>query len=176
MEAADGLDLAEGVGVVGIGVAEVEVVGAPGLGVAVVIVDGGEGEKGVGLVLHEVPAYLIGAVGEAGGVLVVCGLEKDDGGVYGTCAEGNDGCFVGGGRGVVGVLNFYGGDGGSARVREQAEDAGVGHQCDVGEVHDLADAVDVGVGFRVDEAGVSVAGIAADALAGCGVGFVELEA
>ena len=77
MEAADGLDLAEGKGVGGVGVAEVEVVGAPGLGVGVVVVDGGEGEEGVGLVVHEVAADLVGAVREAGGVLVVRGLEKD---------------------------------------------------------------------------------------------------
>ena len=46
-----------------VGVAEVEVVGAPGFGVGVGVVDGGDGEKGVGLVVHEVAAYLVGAVG-----------------------------------------------------------------------------------------------------------------
>ena len=90
MEAADGLDLAEGKGIGGVGVAEVEVVGAPGLGVAVVVVDGGEGEERVGLVVHEVAANLVGAVGEAGGMLVVGGLEEDDGGVDGAGAEGDD--------------------------------------------------------------------------------------
>jgi hypothetical protein len=72
VKAADGLDLTEGEGVVGIGVADVEVVGAPGLGVGVGVFDGGEGEERVGLVIHEVAANLVGAVGEAGGVLVVC--------------------------------------------------------------------------------------------------------
>ena len=37
-------------------------------------------------------------------------------------------------------------------------------------MHDLADAVDVGVGFGVDEAGVAVAGVAADAFGFDGVG------
>ena len=59
VKAADGLDLAEGPGIVGIGVAEVEVVGAPGLGVAIVVIDGGEGEECVRLVVHEVAAYLV---------------------------------------------------------------------------------------------------------------------
>ena len=98
MEAADGLDLAEGQGIGGVGVAEVEVVGAPGLGVAVVVVDGGEGEERVGLVVHEVAADLIGAVGQAVGMFGVRGLEEDDGGVDGTRAQGDDLAFVGGGR------------------------------------------------------------------------------
>jgi hypothetical protein len=94
VEAADGLDLAEGEGVVGVGVAEVEVVGAPGFHVAVAVGDGGEGEEGVGLVVHEVAADLVGGVGEAGGVLVVGGLEEEDGGVYGACTDGDDVGFV----------------------------------------------------------------------------------
>jgi len=73
VEAADGLDLAEGKWIGGVGVFEVEVVGAPGLGVGVVVGFGGESEEGVGLVVHEVAADLIGAVGEAGGVFVVGG-------------------------------------------------------------------------------------------------------
>ena len=63
--------------------------------------------------VHEVAADLVGAVGEAGGVLVVGGLEKDDGGVDGAGAEGDDVGFVGGGRGAVGVLDFDCGDGGA---------------------------------------------------------------
>jgi hypothetical protein len=43
-------------------------------------------------------------------------------------------------------------------------------------MHDLADAVDVGVGFGVDETGIAVAGVAAHALRGKRVGFVALEA
>jgi hypothetical protein len=73
------------------------------------------------------------------------------------------------------VLDFYGGDGGSGGVGEEAEDAGVGEEGDVGEIHDLANAVDVGVGFGVDEAGIAVAGIAANALAGGGVGSLSLR-
>lgn len=71
VEAADGLDLAKGEGIVGVRITEVEVVGAPGLGVAVFVVLEREGEEGVGLVVHEVAADLIGAVGEAGGVFMV---------------------------------------------------------------------------------------------------------
>jgi hypothetical protein len=176
MEAADGLDLAERVGIIGIGVAEVEVVGAPCLHVAVVVLEGGEGEERVGLVVHEVAADLIRGVGEAVGMFVVGGLEENDGGVDGAGAEGDDGCFVLCGSGGVGVLDFYRGDGGSGGVGEEAEDARVGDEGDVGEMHDLANAVDVGVGFSVDEAGVAVAGVAADAPGGDGIGGVALEA
>jgi len=195
VEAAYGLDLTERVGVSGVGVFEVEVVGTPGFGVGVVVGFGGEGEEGVGLVVHEVAADLIGAVGEAGGVFVVRRGQEDDGGVDGSGADGEDaggigcrlrgGCGSGGdggsGLGAVGfagagVEDFDGGDGCSSGVGEEAEDAGVSHQRDVGEVHDLADAVDVGVGLGVDEAGVAVAGVAADALGGEGVGLVALKA
>ena len=64
------------------------------------------------------------------------------------------------------MLNFYGSDGRAGGIGDESENAGVGEQGDVGEMHDLADAVDVGVRFGVDEAGVAVAGVAADALAG----------
>ena len=63
-----------------------------------------------------------------------------------------------------------------AGVGEKAEDARVGEEGDVGEMQDLANAVDVGVGFGVDEARVAVAGVAADAFAGDGVEGVALEA
>ncbi len=43
-------------------------------------------------------------------------------------------------------------------------------------MHDLADAVDVGVRFGVDEAGIAVTGVAADAFGFDGVGDVALEA
>ena len=176
VEAADGLNLTEREGIAGIGVFEIEVVGAPGLGVAVVVVLEGEGEEGIGLVVHEVSADLIGAVGETGGVLVGGGLQKDDGGVDGTGAEGEEVRGVDGGGGLAGVLDLDGVDRGSGGVGEQAKDAGVGHQRDVGEMHDLADAVDVGVGLGVDEAGIAVAGVAADALGLVGIGFVAFEA
>src|SRR5271168_2897885 len=42
-------------------------------------------------------------------------------------------------------------------------------------MHNLADAVDIGVGFSVDEAGVAVAGVAADALRFDRIGRVALE-
>jgi len=69
VEAADGLDLTERVGVGGVGVFEVEVVGAPGFGVGVVVGFGGDSEESVGLVVHEVAADLVGRVGEAVAVL-----------------------------------------------------------------------------------------------------------
>ena len=74
------------------------------------------------------------------------------------------------------MLNFYRRDRGAAGVGEQAEDARGGEKRDVREIHNLANAVDVGVGLRVDEARVAVAGIAADALAGDWVEGVALEA
>ncbi len=73
------------------------------------------------------------------------------------------------------MLHFDRGHGGSGCVGEEAQDAGVGHERDVGEMHDLADAVDVGVGFGVDETGVAVAGVAADALGFDGIVGVALE-
>lgn len=176
MKAADGLDLTERPGIVGVGVAEVEVVGAPGLSVGVGVVGGGDGEKSVGLVIHEVASNLVGAVGEAGRVLVVGGLEKDDGGVDGTGAESYDVAFVGGGRRAIGVLDFYGSNSGSGGVGEETKDARVGEERDVGETHDLADAVDVRIGFGVDETGVAIAGVTADTLAGCGIEGVAFEA
>ncbi len=74
------------------------------------------------------------------------------------------------------VLDLDGGDGGAGWIGDEAQHASVGHQGDVGQVQNLPDAVDVGVGFGVDEAGIAVAGVAADALGGEGVGFVALEA
>ena len=68
VEGADGLDLAERKGVGRIGVLDIEVVGAPGFGVGVVVGLGGKGEQGVGLVIHEIAADLVGAVGETAGV------------------------------------------------------------------------------------------------------------
>ena len=171
VEAADGLDLAEGEGVAGVGVLEIEVVGAPGLGVGVGVALGGEGEQGVGLVVHEVAADLVGGVGEARGVPVRGGGEKDDGGVDGPGGEAEEVGFVAGGPGVragsvslrAGVFDLDGGDGGASGVGEEAQDASVRHQGDVGQGQDLPDAVDVGVGFGVDETRVAVAGVAADA-------------
>jgi hypothetical protein len=84
--------------------------------------------------------------------------------------------LVGGGGGVAGVLDFYGGDGGSDGVGDEAQDARVREEGDVGEIHDLANAVDVGVGFGVDEAWVAVAGVATNTLADGGVLLVALEA
>jgi len=109
-------------------------------------------------------------------MLIVCGLEKDDSGVDGPGAERDDVCFVGGGCRAVHMLDFHGCDGASASVGEKAKDARVREERDVGEIHDLADAVDVGVGLGVYEARIAVAGVAANALAGDRVERVALEA
>ena len=42
-------------------------------------------------------------------------------------------------------------------------------------MHDLTDAIDVRVGFGVDETGVAIAGVATDALGFQGVGGIALE-
>ena len=42
-------------------------------------------------------------------------------------------------------------------------------------MHDLPDAVDVGIGLGVNEAGIAVAGITADAFRGKGIGFVAFK-
>jgi hypothetical protein len=47
-------------------------------------------------------------------------------------------------------------------VREEARDAGVCHQGDVGQMHNLPDAVDIGIGLGVNKAGITVARIAAE--------------
>ena len=47
---------------------------------------------------------------------------------------------------------------------------------DVGQVQNLPDAVDVGVRLGVDEAGVAVAGVAANAFACFGVRFISFQA
>jgi hypothetical protein len=79
MEAADGLYLSEGKRVVGVGILEVEIVGSPSLGVAVLIAVGGDGEKCVCLVIHEVAPHLVRTVCEAGGMLII-GRSKEDNG------------------------------------------------------------------------------------------------
>lgn len=64
---------------------------------------------------------------------------------------------------------------GASAVGKKAGSAGVRHQGDIGQVHDLPDAVDVGIGLGVNEAGIAVAGIAANAFRGEGTGFVAFE-
>ena len=61
-------------------------------------------------------------------------------------------------------------------VCQQPRDARVCHQGDVGQMHDLPDAVDIRIGFGVDQAWVAIAGIAADAFRGERVGLIALEA
>ena len=60
-------------------------------------------------------------------------------------------------------------------VGEQARHSGVGHERDIRQVHDLADAVDVGVRLGMNEAGVPIAGIAAHALGSKRVGLIALQ-
>ena len=88
MKAADGLDLPERKRISRVGILQVEIVGAPGLGVAVLIAIGADCEQCVGLVVHEVAAHLVGAVGEAIRMLVVGGCEKNDCGVDSAGTDG----------------------------------------------------------------------------------------
>ena len=60
----------------------------------------------------------------------------------GAVTQCDDVGFVGGGCGVVGVLD---------EGLNYGRGCGYSHTDDVGQTHDLADAVDVGVGFAVDE-------------------------
>ena len=133
MEAADGLDLAERKGVAGVGVAEIEVVGAPGFGVGVGVALGGEREQGVGLVIHEVAANLVGGVGEAAGMLVRGRGQEDDGRVDGSSSEAEEVGFVASKAGIraasvslrAGMFNLDGGDSGATCVGDEAQDTGV---------------------------------------------------
>ncbi len=168
MKAADGLDGAHGKVVFAVGVAEVEVVGAPGLRVTVVVTIKAEGEESIGLVVHEVAAHHVGAVvGEAARVLVGGGLQEERGGVDGSTADGDDVAEVGGefGKIVNGtvVLNFDANNGGSCWICDYFSYFCFGEKRDIRKMHDLADAIDVGVGFGVNEAWIAVAGVAADA-------------
>jgi len=73
------------------------------------------------------------------------------------------------------MFDFDRGDGGTGRICNDFCYFRVGQESDIGEMHDL-DAIDVGVRFGVDEAGVAVAGVATDAFGFEGVGGVAFEA
>jgi len=71
VKAANGLDGAKGKVVFAVRIPKVEVVAAPGLHVTVIVTLKAEGEKSVGLVVHEVAAdHVRGVVGEAAPMMV----------------------------------------------------------------------------------------------------------
>ena len=186
MKAADGLNLSEGKWKSRVRVPEVEVVGTPRFRIAVLVAFGGQGEQRVGLVVHEVASHLVGPVCEAGGMFIVGGGKQNDrridgAGAYGEQARRVDGRIAAiGSRWRIspgaGVNHFHAGNSRAGAVRQQARNAGVCHQGDVGQMHNLPDAVDIGVGFGVNQAGIAVACIAANALRRDRVRFVALQA
>jgi hypothetical protein len=107
-------------------------------------------------------------------------LKKESGGVDGSATDSDYVAKVGGESrwsvdGAV-MLDFDRGDSGAGRICNDTRYLCFSEECHVGEVHDLADAVDVGVGFGVNETGVAVAGVAADAFGFDRIGGIALEA
>jgi len=116
------------------------------------------------------------AVGQPVGVSVVGAHQKERGRVDGAAAYGDYVTAEARGLARAVDLRLDGLDGGPGRAGEEPRDLGAGDQRNVRQVHDLADAVDVGVGFCVHEAGVAVARVAADASALQGIPLVPLQA
>jgi len=61
------------------------------------------------------------------------------------------------------VNDLDAGDSRACAVSQEARSPGVRHQSDVGQMHNLPDAIDIGIGLGVNEAGIAVAGVAANA-------------
>jgi hypothetical protein len=126
------------------------------------------------LVEHEVAADLIGTVGEAMGMLLVRTPQEKGGGVDRTAGNNHlvtENLLDSSVR--ILVLDVV--DGASIGRSEESEDMGSRDESDVLKMMNRTDAVHVGVGLGVGEAGVAVAGVAADAGAVLGMLFVEFE-
>ena len=126
-------------------------------------------------------AYHVGAVvAQAAWMFASGGAEKKSGGVNGSATDSDNAAEVGGEfrRCVCGavVLNFDAGNGGACWICNNFCYFSLGQEGDVGKVHDLPDAVDVGIRLGVDEARIAIAGVTADALGIEGVGSVAFEA
>ena len=123
---------------------------------------------------HEVAADLIGTICETVGMLLVRTPQEKGGGV--DRAAGNNHLVTGNLLDYpvrILVLNVV--DGASVGRSEESEDMGSRDESDVLKMMNRTDAVHVGIGLGVREAGVAVAGVAADACAVLWMLFVELE-
>ena len=162
---ADHLDVAHRV--VEVRAAEVEVIDAEGL-----LEDGrvrvlGQGEHGLAVVVHEVAADLIGAVGQPVRVLVASGGQQQLGGVDRAAGDDHDVAVIA--LGLAVVLGHHLGDRGAGRVGLQLHHPRVPEQGDVGVLEGGADAEHLGLGVQRAREAVAVRAAHADA-----VGHVRL--
>src|ERR1041385_3779528 len=134
----------------------------------------GDGEQNRIGVAHVVAADDVGGVGEAARVFVVGGAEEGGGGV--NRAGGDDDDIGGVGFFFAVAFDFDFGDGAAGGVGVEALDQGVGQQGDIGVLQGGVDADGLRIGLGIDEAGVAVAGGAADAGAFAFVLFIEANA
>ena len=133
-----------------------------------------ERHHGLAVVEHVVAAHLVGAVGQAGRMLLGGGPEQDLGAIGRAGRDHHDVGLVDLVRAVARYRHAR--DGPAGRVGLQPLDLRVDQQGHVRLVQRRADRDDLGVGLGVHQARVAVAPRAADALAGGPVGLIQQDA
>ena len=164
------LDVAEGIGIIGVARIVVKVVDGEGL-----LEDGGvflggfERHAGAVEMAHVVAPDLVAAVGEALGCDGIGGSEEDGGRVYGAGGEDDDSGAQGA---LIGVHTFHAL---AVGIAQQAQDTMASEQANVGVRQGGGDAADFGIAFGVQQAREAVTGGATHAGAMGGVFLVALE-
>ena len=176
-ERPDRLDAAHRIGIVGL--AEIEVVDAEGLHVFVVVLMRRERDHRVGIMKHEMTADHVGAVRQSLRKAVAGTFEQQGSGVDGPAGEDDDI----GGKGLQSRLvrprfRHFGldaGNLGAGGIDPYVRYFRAGSQRDIGEIHHRPNAVDIRIGFGVDQARESVAGIATNAGAAQTIRLVQSQ-
>ncbi len=164
------LDVAEGIGIIGVARVVVKIVDGQGfLEDGGVFLGGFEGHAGAIEMAHVVAPDLIAAVGETLGRGGIGGGEEEGGGVYGAGGKDDD---AGAQGALIGFHTFHTP---AVAARQQAQDAMPGEQADVGVGQGGGDTADFGIALGVQQAGEAVTGGTTHARAMGGVFLVAVE-
>ena len=134
----------------------------------------GNRQHGLAVVIHVVPADLVGAVGEAVRVFVIRRHEKEPRGVCRTCGNDDDAGAEGLGFSVAIDHDFAHRIAGGVGVEFQH--LGICEERDIRVLERGSHAQDLGIRLRLDEAGKSIAILTAHALAVGHIRFIEHDA
>ena len=129
-----------------------------------IVLGGVYGKNGARLVEHKVATYLVGTIGQAIWVRRACAAQKKRSGINGA-ARNNHNITLKLSGFAASNLCLHRGDLTTIWPSDQPHDMRVGDQRDIVLVMNRAHAIHVGVGLGVHHAWISVAGVAANALA-----------